>query len=218
MKEIALVRGKLLRAVADLLPSSIMFQHGPRASRRLALTFDDGPGAHTRELLDVLDGAGVRATFFVIGRACEAYPAELAAIAERGHELAGHGYSHTAFPRLSASELADELSKTSRQLPSGAPRFVRPPRGQVTPRTVLRCRRLGYALAMWSVDPLDWQAGAPEEVVEAVGRSPLRGGDIVLLHEERPHTRAALPELVRRLRLAGFELGTVTEVLRAPHP
>ncbi|HVJ88476.1 MAG TPA: polysaccharide deacetylase family protein, partial [Labilithrix sp.] len=124
-------RGRALRLMADTLPTSVVFQHGSRKSRRVALTFDDGPGPMTAEYLDVLDRAGVRATFFVIGKNCEAHADALAETARRGHDVAGHGWSHTPFTELSRFALEAELARTSAILPpqEGRARMVRPPYG-----------------------------------------------------------------------------------------
>lgn len=208
-------RGRALRLMADTLPATVVFQHGPRTSRKIALTFDDGPGPMTPEYLDVLDKAGAKATFFVIGNRCEAFRDALAETARRGHDVAGHGWSHTPFTQLPSRTLASELEQTTKVLPSmGArARMVRPPYGRMTPRSLFGAYRQGYASAMWSFDPLDWQMTTGDEVVRAVDPARLRGGDIVLLHEERRPTLDALPEVIGRLRAAGFELVTLSELV-----
>ena len=208
-------RGRALRVMADTLPSSVVFQHGPRTSRKVALTFDDGPGPMTREYLDVLDKARAPAAFFVIGNQCAAHSDALAETARRGHDVAGHGWSHTPFTKLPTRELESELAKTSAVLPSlgGRARMVRPPYGRMTPRSLLSSFRAGFSSAMWSFDPLDWQAQTADDVVRAVDPAKLQGGDIILLHEERRTTLDALPEIIRRVRAAGFELATVSELV-----
>lgn len=208
------VRGRALRALADTLPRAMIFQHGRRDSRRIALTFDDGPGPLTQEYLDVLDREKARASFYVIGKNCERHEAALAETARRGHDVSGHGWSHTPFPDLSPQALEDELERTAAVLPvSPGARMVRPPYGKMTPRSLFGSFRAGYASAMWSFDPLDWQATSADAVVRAVSPSKLRGGDIVLLHEERRTTLDALPEVIRRIHDAGFEIVPVSELL-----
>jgi peptidoglycan/xylan/chitin deacetylase (PgdA/CDA1 family) len=169
----------------------------------------------TTEYLDVLGKAGVRATFFVIGSRCGDHSTALAETARRGHDVAGHGWSHTPFTQLSTTALESELAKTSSLLPStrGRARMVRPPFGRMTPRSLFGSYRAGYASAMWSFDPLDWQATTTNDVVRAVDPSKLRGGDIVLLHEERRNTLDALPEMIRRVQDAGFELVTLSDLV-----
>lgn len=208
-------RGRALRFMADTLPQTVVFQHGPRSSRKVALTFDDGPGPMTNDYLEALDKAGVRASFFVIGNRCREFASALDETARRGHDVAGHGWSHTPFTKLKTRELATELSQTSDVLPKigGRARMVRPPFGRMTPRSLLGSFRAGYASAMWSFDPLDWQAQNAADVVRAVDPKKLHGGDIVLLHEERRATLDALPEVIGRIKDAGFELVTVSELV-----
>src|SRR5581483_2645343 len=109
---------KAARAVAErVAPPSLLVFSGPPARRAVALTFDDGPDALTPDYLDVLDRFGARATFFVVGKAAERFPRELLEIVRRGHEVAGHGYTHTTFPRLPRAELARELERTAALVP-----------------------------------------------------------------------------------------------------
>lgn len=209
-------RGRALRTVADMLPSSIVFQHGARSARRVALTFDDGPGPMTEEFLQVLERAKARVTFFVIGDECEGYARQLTDMARFGHDVCGHGWSHTRFSQLGPGVLESELARTDALLPSTPGRWVvRPPYGTMTPKSLLRTFRAGYASAMWSFDPLDYTRQTAQELVSVIDPGKLRNGDIVLLHEERRTTLEALPEMIARLRGAGFELVTVTEILRA---
>jgi peptidoglycan/xylan/chitin deacetylase (PgdA/CDA1 family) len=206
------VRGRALRVAADVLPPSVLFQHGARTSKKIALTFDDGPGPLTLEYLDALERSNAKATFFVIGKNCAPHREALAAIASQGHDVAGHGWSHTPFTKLRHGALEEELQKTTAELPVRS-RIVRPPYGKMTPRSLITSFRAGYSSAMWSVDPLDWQASTANDVVRAVDPKMLRGGDIVLLHEERPATLEALPEVIARIKDAGFELVTVSELV-----
>ena len=202
--------------MAERLPTSVLFQRGPRSPRRIALTFDDGPSPFTRRYLDVLNHAGAKASFFVIGRNCQGHAPELEETVRRGHHLASHGFTHTPFPELGARALKDELARTEALLPGepGRLRMVRPPFGKMTPASLLRSYRAGYASAMWSFDPLDWDAASSSDVVRAVDPAKLRSGDIVLLHEARPITLDALPQILERLCAAGFELVTVTNLLQ----
>lgn len=208
-------RGRALRAMANTLPGSVVFQHGPRSSRRIALTFDDGPGPLTSAYLEALERASARASFFLIGEKCPGHEREIAAATERGHDVAGHGWSHTAFPELTRRAIEDELARTQAHLPPsrGGTRMVRPPFGRMTPRSLLASFQAGYTSAMWSFDPLDWQATSANEVVRAVDPAKLEAGDILLLHEERRATLEALPTIIARLRDAGFELVSVSQLL-----
>jgi peptidoglycan/xylan/chitin deacetylase (PgdA/CDA1 family) len=79
---------------ADLFASSSINQFGLHGTKTLALTFDDGPGAGTAEILDTLATNQIRATFFVLGRSAKAFPDLMARIQNEGHIVASHTYAH----------------------------------------------------------------------------------------------------------------------------
>jgi peptidoglycan/xylan/chitin deacetylase (PgdA/CDA1 family) len=213
-------------AAAHILPDEVMFLRGPSTRRRVALTFDDGPHEMTPRYLEILEKAGARATFFVVGTACQQYPDGAGEMVRAGHEVASHGFTHKAFPKLSGTELRSELARTAALLPHAphaphAPNtpharrrpMVRPPRGSVSPRSLLTCFRAGYTSAMWSLDTLDWKARDADELVGRLPPARLEAGEIVLLHEGEKVTLAALPRILANLQGAGFELVTLSELL-----
>lgn len=186
-----------------------------RGPGRVALTFDDGPTPLTQRYLDVLEQYGARATFFVVGELCAAHPDWLAAIAERGHELCGHGYTHRRFTSLSRAELASELDRTSALLPAqpSARRLVRPPYGAVSLTSLATCALQGFTTVLWSLDSNDWCARNAAEVEQTVSSHRSAPGEILLLHEGQQLTLDALPTVVRNLKELGHELVTVGELL-----
>jgi peptidoglycan/xylan/chitin deacetylase (PgdA/CDA1 family) len=199
---------------------------GPERGRRLALTFDDGPGDSTDEVLDVLGAEGARATFFVIGGYVGGREPTLRRAVAAGHELGVHGFEHlnALFVREPAT-IARELETCADALEAALgerPRLVRPPYGGDAGRTAREAGKLGLGpVILWTVLCFDWEDGAqPEAIVEHV-RAEAHPGGIVCLHDgdrkdpsaPREATVAALPELVRGLRADGYELVTVTELL-----
>ena len=207
------------RLLAEALgPTAFVTCRGPRASRRIALTFDDGPAALTRGYLELLDAFGVRATFFVVGELCAARPHDLDEIVRRGHEVAGHGYSHRAFTTLSQRELEAELERTAALLPKGdapAMQLVRPPHGALSLGSLMVCRRAGFYPVLWSRDSDDCRTSSSDVIVSALCDKPLRPGDIVLMHEGQPWTMRALEPILRHLISEGHELTTVGDLLSA---
>jgi peptidoglycan/xylan/chitin deacetylase (PgdA/CDA1 family) len=203
------------RALGRLAPEALVF-HGARSGPpRIALTFDDGPEALTPRYLDVLDRFGVSATFFVVGSLVERRSEMLRAMIERGHEVAGHGYTHDPFPALAAPVLASELLLTQDLLPPSllAKPIVRPPRGNLSVRSVLHTMLIGFTSVVWSVDSDDCRTKDARVVESRLAPERLRAGDIVLLHEGQPWTLEALPAVLGRLADAGFELVTVSRLL-----
>ncbi|MEZ4366420.1 MAG: polysaccharide deacetylase family protein [Kofleriaceae bacterium] len=196
---------------------SRLLRRGPATPRRIALTFDDGPDPMTTAYLDLLDRLRVPATFFVEGLPAERHPELIREYARRGHQLGGHGFDHTRFPRLGISELDDQLRRTDLALPpqaAGRP-WVRPPHGELSARTLGQLIASGYVVAMWSLDSCDYKIHDPEVLAEQVAPSKVAPGEVVLMHEGQPWTLAALPTIVERLRADGYELVTMADLFAA---
>jgi peptidoglycan/xylan/chitin deacetylase (PgdA/CDA1 family) len=221
MKEQADTGKKWLRRIAlrtavdALLPASLLVRRVKASRPAVALTFDDGPDELTREYLDVLDAHGAAATFFVLGGAAASRRAEILEIVRRGHEVAGHGYTHRIFPRMSAPELAEELARTSALLPpTPSVPLVRPPQGATSLTSLVRCARHGYTTVLWSIDSDDCRTRSADDVAQNLAPPRVGAGDIVLLHEGQRWTLEALPRVLGALREAGLALVTVGELLR----
>ena len=156
------------------------------------LTIDDGPDPEDApRLLDLLDAAGAKATFFVRGDRARAYPHLIAEIARRGHGLGNHTFGHPqatfwcAGPRRAAREIG-ACSDVLRELTGHAPRLFRAPVGHVNPFVVPAAQARGMRLIGWSARGFDGvtHRARPDVVVARILRD-LQPGGIVLLHEGR---------------------------------
>ena len=200
-----------------------VFAHGSKARHVVALTFDDGPGPQTLQVLDVLDKYGIKATFFLIGKNVDKHPEIAREIARRGHEIGNHTYHH---PLLTAIETPQqirhevELGATSIEKATGScPRLFRPPCGWRSPWMMRSLQDLGYSVVTWDVDPNDWRHPGPK-VIEKYVLHGVHAGSIVLLHDglrtfENPDissTVTALPVVISELQSRGFEFATVSEL------
>jgi peptidoglycan/xylan/chitin deacetylase (PgdA/CDA1 family) len=190
----ALVANHVVLAAASLSPRSSWV--GPNlvrlpedAARRgeVALTFDDGPDPGvTPRVLDLLDGAGARATFFCIGRRAETYRDLTAEIARRGHRVENHSHTH---PHLFACYLwgamRREIERAQEAIADTVgrrPRLFRAPAGFRNPLLDGVLHRTGLRLVSWTRRGFD----AVQRDPEAVARRLLQGlsaGDILLLHD-----------------------------------
>jgi peptidoglycan/xylan/chitin deacetylase (PgdA/CDA1 family) len=179
------------------LPRSLYTVSGPKRSRGICLTFDDGPHPeHTPALLDVLCCLGVPATFFVVGREAEQYPDLVRRIVAEGHDVGHHSFSHSEPATTSAGQLAAEVRETCRllsPLTGRRPRLFRPPHGKVTIAKALFLWALRQRIVLWNADPKDFACRSSDEVVRWFQRHPVNGGDIVLMHDNHPYAAAALP-------------------------
>ena len=214
------LKNRLKALAAWAVPRSFLVKRGVTGAHRVALTFDDGPHEMTDAYLDVLDRYGARATFFVVGKECAPRPDVLARIAVRGHELAGHGYTHDPFPTMTAAGLRDELARTSALLPAPSTRrrLVRPPRGATSLRSLAVCAHAGYTTVLWSRDSDDCRTLSKDDVVARLAPDGLAPGEIVLLHEGQTWTLEALPRALEAFARAGWRAVTVGEIIGASRP
>jgi peptidoglycan/xylan/chitin deacetylase (PgdA/CDA1 family) len=189
----------------------------------VALTFDDGPHPEaTPRLLRLLDSAGVRATFFLLGSMLEKHPGIGAAIMAGGHEIGVHGHEHRLLvkhsPRSNATDLR-RATTTIAALTGSQPRWWRPPYGVASTSALCTARRLGLTPMLWTCWGRDWTPSAtPDSVTRAVLRR-LAGGATILLHDS-DHSAAprsfeatlgALPAILTVCRARGLEVGTLGE-------
>jgi peptidoglycan-N-acetylglucosamine deacetylase len=191
-----------------VLPRRAFLVAGPSTSRTAYLTFDDGPDpSRTPLLLDVLRHLGVSASFFVIGEQAAHHPELVRRIVDEGHALGHHSYTHSDPSRTSARVLAAEARRTQALLVTLTGRTVtlfRPPRGRLSAAKILRLWAAGQRIVLWSADPRDGSVAGVGDLRRWFQDRPLRGGDIVLFHDDAPYTRDFLPELVSDARQAGI--------------
>jgi peptidoglycan/xylan/chitin deacetylase (PgdA/CDA1 family) len=157
-----------------------------RVSRGAALTFDDGPDPDgTPAVLDALDAAGVRATFFVVGEQLMRHHALAREALARGHELGLHGFEHARHDSMPGRMAADDVARgvgTFEAAVGRRPRFFRPPYGLFNEHSYAACGDLGLEPVYWSAWGLDWEDMAAARIAELVGRD-LSDGAVVLLHD-----------------------------------
>lgn len=202
-------RGRLEGVFSRRPLSRLITWRAPRSERRVALTFDDGPvDGYTDEVLAILAGAGVRASFFLLGERVAARPAVVGRIAAAGHAIGVHGWDHRKqdLPRQTertAAALA-ELGVTTR--------LFRPPGGYLEPRTQLWLARRGWTTVMWSFDTIDSMRHEGKRQ-GPIDYRRVAGGDIVLMHDDNPVCTGELPGLLATLGAAGLEPATLDELL-----
>jgi peptidoglycan-N-acetylglucosamine deacetylase len=190
----------------------------------VVLTFDDGPDRDaTPTVLDALDAAGARATFFLVGEQVEANPALAREIAQRGHDLQLHGYGHVAHELLSPDEARHDLERGARALQEATgldARFYRPPYGRFSLGSYDACRALGLEAVYWSAWGTDWETISPQRIADLV-IPDLSAGAVVLLHDSRRYghrpsaqpTAEALPLIAARVAELGLPFLTLAEAV-----
>lgn len=194
----SVLRQWLKSTLSMSLPRSWLLTHGPRralagAPIKIALTFDDGPHPeHTARLLDLLAATGTRGTFFVIGELAERYPHLIKRIAEAGHQLGNHTWTHSEPSQTPVKQFLDEVQRTScflQDLTGHACQLMRPPKGNLSIGKALGLWRQRQTIALWNVDPKDFQMPDSQAMHRWLAGYAPKDGDIVLLHDD--HSCAA---------------------------
>jgi peptidoglycan-N-acetylglucosamine deacetylase len=206
------LRARIKTAMFDRVPGLV--RRGPTATKRVALTFDDGPDELTPKYLDLLDELGVPATFFLVGASADRHPELVREYVRRGHQVAGHGYDHTRFSRLPRRALLDQVRQTDAAIggsPTGHP-WVRPPHGDLDALSIVTLRAAGFVVALWSVDSCDYAHRDADAVVDLCSPAHVTAGDVLLFHEGQEWTLEALPRIVAGMHASGLECVTMHDL------
>lgn len=184
-------------------------------SKYIALTFDDGPsGRFTRRLLDGLAERDVKATFLICGYRIKEYPKEAQRIADEGHEIGIHGYSHDSMCPMTIEQVTKEILDTAALLPAGVePVFLRPPGGQCGDGMWVSAKDQGLAVLHWSLDSKDWAIRDADALVQRVV-SRVQDGDVILMHDMYTSTVDAALRIIDILSEKGYRFVTAAELAR----
>lgn len=204
--------------LARARPACIVRSGGTGGVKVVALTFDDGPWpGQTERVLDVLARYDVKATFFMLGANAAKYRGLARRVTEEGHQVGNHTWSHrTAFGtpwRVSMAEIkaAQDAIRASTGV---TPRWFRPPKGTIGPSLADAAKAHKLRVAMWTVDPWDWDRPGVTAITQRT-LAQLRPGGVVLLHDgggDRTQTVYALEAIVRELRRQGYTFVTLDEL------
>jgi peptidoglycan/xylan/chitin deacetylase (PgdA/CDA1 family) len=193
----------------------------------IALTFDDGPyGGPTAAILNILENEQVPATFFLIGKNVAEYPILARREVADGDEIGNHSYDHaTNLATMSSEAFLTNLTKAEDIIASTTgthATLFRPPYGSISPTMRGVLQKEGYSVAMWTVDPKDWDfANSSSTAIIDRVLSHVKANSIILLHDgrdthvgyPRSNTIDALPILIADLKAQGYTFVTVDTLL-----
>jgi peptidoglycan/xylan/chitin deacetylase (PgdA/CDA1 family) len=186
--------------------------------KEIALTFDDGPGPYTPQVLSVLERKNSPATFFEVGVEERYFHAATSQIVADGYPIGDHTEAHAPMSKLSPADQQTQLvQQISAMGAFGAafPRMFRPPYGLFNAATLKLLKKYRMLMVLWTIDTSDYRQPGVSTIVNSV-LSAARPGAIVLMHDAggvRTETVAALPRIISRLRARGYKLVTVPRLL-----
>jgi peptidoglycan/xylan/chitin deacetylase (PgdA/CDA1 family) len=195
---------------------------GNPGRQAIALTFDDGPSPATPQILDILAGYGVSATFFQCGGNVLRAPELSQDVRNSGHEIGNHSHTHPNFAFARPSFIEDEFLRAQdaiARVTSGTPVLMRPPYGVRWFGFREVQRRLGLLGVMWSVIGCDWKLSAPDIAERVLSRTC--DGGIICLHDGRgtlkdpdvSSTVEAVRRIVPGLLAKGYHFETVSQLI-----
>jgi peptidoglycan/xylan/chitin deacetylase (PgdA/CDA1 family) len=207
----------------------------PGGGKTVALTFDDGPGPSTTQIIAVLRQYGVTGTFLNIGANAARYPSLVRQEATLGYQVGNHTWDHPNMNTLSAVSQASEMDQATAEQQSligWGPCVFRPPYGNYNSTLLSLAQQRSMRVFNWSVDTEDWKAngsGASSWVNRIISLAESEGGPqahpVVLMHNAPagdPATVAALPTIIKYFLLRGYtfvnlagSLGTGYQVVSA---
>jgi peptidoglycan/xylan/chitin deacetylase (PgdA/CDA1 family) len=214
----ALISEKQADAIDSVLAYTPAVVQGGIKGNEVALTFDDGPGPYTQQLVNTLNALHVQATFFAIGVE-ERYFSEGTRLELKSGDVVGdHTETHPMMAQLSAHDQREQLQEQIYRiqlLGGSTPRLFRPPYGSFDATTFRELKRLHLLMILWSTDTGDYARPGVRTIVQRAlaGAHP---GAIILMHDaggNREETIAALPAIVRGLRARGLHPVTVPQLL-----
>ncbi|OLB84353.1 MAG: hypothetical protein AUI12_13935 [Acidobacteria bacterium 13_2_20CM_2_57_6] len=216
----------------DAIPLSYNIDRIGGANKKIAISFDDGPDPQwTPKILDILKEKKAPGVFFIIGDQANKRPDILKREFAEGHEIGNHTFTHPKFDEISHTQIRWELNLTQRLIESTLDVktiLFRPPYGidhqpeyaEEVAQLPL-AQEMGYLIVGQRIDPDDWSLrnGKPipaKEIVESVLRQA-GNGNIILLHDgggDRTQTIEALPQIIDALRNKGYQLVSVSDLIR----
>lgn len=182
-------------------------------SKKIALTFDDGPHDETTPLiLELLNKHEAKATFFMLGKQAELYPDIVKQVFNDGHEIGNHTWDHPDLTLLDAEDMIQQFESTRDMIAAitgEAPMLIRPPYGKYDEAVQ---NIAPGPLINWSIDTIDWQDRDADQIMVNITDAVHEDG-IILMHDVYPSTVEAVERILNTYGEQGYEFVTVSELL-----
>lgn len=205
-------------SIADSISRYGGYYLGNTAEKVLYLTFDEGyENGYTPQILDVLKAEGVPAAFFVTGPYLKKEGELVKRMVEEGHIVGNHTVTHPSMPSLSEDKIAEELNGLDQMffdLTGAHMKYLRPPKGEYSERSLAASQKLGYKTIFWSSAYADWDINkqtGKEHAFKAV-TSQFHNGSIILLHAVSRDNTEALADIIEEAKRQGYTFLSLDEL------
>jgi peptidoglycan-N-acetylmuramic acid deacetylase len=203
----------------ELLAKYGAFYKGDPSKKDLYLTFDNGyENGYTGQILDVLKKEKVPATFFVTGHYLETAPDLVKRMASEGHIVGNHSWSHPDLTQVGNEKAIEELEmvrkKTEELTGNKTMKYLRPPRGIFSERTMALAKEQGYTHAFWSLAYVDWKTNEQKGAQYAYDNimKQVHPGAVILLHTVSKDNADALERVLKDLKKQGYTFKSLDDL------
>jgi peptidoglycan-N-acetylmuramic acid deacetylase len=193
---------------------------GNSEQKYIYLTFDLGYEAgYTEKILDALKENEVQATFFVTAHYVNSASDILQRMIDEGHIVGNHTCNHYSMPDLSDEEIQTEVMKLHQTIYEKygyEMKYIRPPKGEFSERTLSICESLGYKTVMWSFAYVDWDEDNQPSTDEAIDKimSNLHNGEVMLLHATSKTNAEIMSQLLQKIKEEGYEFRSIDDFVQ----
>ncbi|MDD6088382.1 MAG: polysaccharide deacetylase family protein [Desulfovibrionaceae bacterium] len=204
------------KGIPVFISPSVLLETGIRENL-CVLTFDDGPGLHTGELLDMLREHGIQATFFIVGT--NAVSPQKRAILQRiireGHEIGNHSMTHPALTKLSEAKQRAQIEGLQNIARNQGVQstWLRPPYGLHNEKTRRIAQNLDLPIVLWTVDSEDWKHPPTFATMKTLRAGKKRG--ILLFHDIHEGTIRNMPAIIEALKADGAKFVSLSAFMDA---
>lgn len=186
------------------------------SEKKVAISFDAAWGADkTSDIIKICQDNGIKATFFLVGFWVEAYPEKVKEIHDAGFDIGTHSNTHPQMSKLTAAQMASELTTSSElisKITGEKVRFFRPPYGDYNNLLLTTATNLGLQTIQWDVDSLDWKGLSANQILTRI-TTGVKNGSIILCHNNSDHIVEALPLIISNLKSAGYTFVKMSELV-----
>lgn len=193
---------------------------GNEEKKYIYLTFDEGYEAgYTEQILDVLKANDVKATFFITAHYLNTAEDLVKRMVDEGHIVGNHTVHHKSLPDISDEEIKDEVMKLHQSIYEKTGyemKYIRPPKGEYSERTLAVTKELGYTNVMWTFGYLDYDENIQKgtEYAKKIVLDNLHNGEIMLLHGNSKDNANALDSIIKEAKAEGYEFKSLDEFER----